>query len=74
MDRGMEYQNAREYHAGMLRDADQRRLAQQRPEQPTARFKGLNQLGTRLPALGAFLRKRTGYAAQAQVAAGGHSD
>ena len=74
MDRGMEYQNAREYHAGLLRDADQCRLAQQRPEQPAARVKGLKQLGTRLPALGAFLRKRYGYAGQAPTAAGGHSD
>ena len=74
MDRGMEYQNAREYHAGLQREADQCRLAMQRPEQPAARFKGLNQLGTRLPALEAFLRKRYDYAAQAPAAAGGHSD
>jgi hypothetical protein len=70
----MEYQNAREYHAGLLREADQRRLAHQRPEQPATGFKGLNQLGTRLLALGAFLRKRYDYARQAPAAASGHSD
>lgn len=74
MDRGMEYQNAREYHASLLREADQRRLAQQRLEQPATGFKGLNQLGIRLPALCAFLLKRYGYARQVPAAASGNSD
>ena len=78
MDRGMEYQNAREYHAGLLQDAEKRRLARQAPKESQrheeVHRKGLIRFGGHLHALGAYLQKRNRFAVQVPPSTGGHSD
>ena len=78
MDRGMEYQAVRTYHAGLLQDAEKRRLASQAPienqRHGEARRKGLIRFGGHLHALGAYLQKRNRFAVQVPASAGGHSE
>jgi len=78
MDRGMEYQNVRAYHAGLLQDAEKRRLARQAPKESQrheqARGEGLIRFGGYLHALGAYLQKRSRAAVQVPAPTGGHSD
>ena len=78
MDRGMEYQNVRAYHAGLLQDAEKRRLARQAPKESQrheqARGKGLIRFGGHLHGLSAYLQKRNRFAVQVPASSGGHSD
>ena len=78
MDNGMEYQNVRAYHAGLLQDAEKRRLARQASKESQrheeARHKGLIRFGGHLHALGAYLQKRNRFTVQVTASTGGHSD
>jgi hypothetical protein len=78
MDNGMEYQNVRAYHAGLLQDAEKRRLARQTSKESQrheeARRKGLIRFGGYLHALGAYLQKRNRFTVQVPASTGGHSD
>jgi len=78
MDRGMEYQNAREYHAGLLQDAEKRRLARHvfegRQKYQKVWCNGLSWLGTRLSAWGEYLQTRYRFSVQAPTTVRGHSD
>jgi len=78
MDRGMEYQAVRTYHAGLLQDAEKRRLARQAPKEgqnhEQARGKGLIRFGGYLHALGAYLQKWSRFAMQVPASTGGNSD
>ncbi len=78
MDNRMEYQNVRTYHAGLLQDAEKRRLAHQAHKESQrheeTRRKGLIRFGGYLHALGACLQKRNRVAVQVPASTGGHSD
>jgi len=74
----MEYQNVRAYHAGLLQDAEKRRLARQASKESQrhgeACRKGLIRFGGHLNALGAYLQKRNRFAVRVPASTGGHSD
>jgi len=78
VDNRMEYQNVRTYHAGLLQDAETRRLARQAHKESQrheeVRRKGLIRFGGHLHALGAYLQKRNRFAVQVPASTGGHSD
>jgi hypothetical protein len=78
MDNGMEYQNVRTYHAGLLQDAEKRRLARQTAKESqrheATRRNGLIRFGGYLHALGAYLQKRNRFAVQVPASTGRHSD
>jgi hypothetical protein len=77
MDNGMEYQNVRAYHAGLLLDAEKRRLARQVPKESqrheATHRKGLIRFGGYLHALGAYLQKRNRFWMQVPASTNGHS-